>query len=120
MEQVMALCLFVKYTTQQYLPLIKDLSDEEQHQLILTLIMPISKSGLKYVNPKETLTVNRSTCTNVLLSAINSCEDLKLEIKKQEDVGENFFKNVKLLENLISYLKGTQIKITLKRTKTTV
>ena len=38
---------------------------------------------------------------------------------KLENVGENYFKSVKLLENLISFLRGIQIRITQEPTKTT-
>ena len=118
MEQVMALCRFVKYTIQQYLPLIKDLSDEELHQLILTLITPISMSGSKYVNLKVMSTDNHLTCTSALWLAINLCEKLNKEIETLENVGENYFKSVKLLANLTSFLRGIQIKITHQPTKT--
>jgi len=118
MEQVMALCRFVKYTIRQYLPLIKDLSDEELHQLILILITPISMSGSKYVNLKEMSTDNHLTCTNALWSAISSCEKLNKEIETLENVGENYFKSVKLLANLISFLKEIQTRIIPKPTKT--
>src|SRR6056300_1705663 len=112
MEQVTALCLFVKYTIQQYLPLTKDLSDEELHRLILILNTPILKSGSKYVSLKETSIANHLTCISALLSAISSCEDLNKEMQKLENVGENYFKSVKLLENHMCFLKETQIKIT--------
>ena len=83
------------YDSQLYLPLIKDLSDEELHRLILTLNTPILKSGSKYVNLKETLTVNRSTSTSALWSAISLCEELKQEIEKLENVGENLLQKRK-------------------------
>ena len=119
MELVMELCLFVRYTIQQYLPLIKDLSDEELHRLILTLNTPISMSGSKYVNLKETLTVNRSTCTSALWSATSLCDELSQEMEQLENVGENYFKSVKLLENLTCYLRGIQISVTQQLTKNT-
>ena len=120
MEQVMALCLFVRYTIVLYLPLIKDLSDEELHRLILTLNTPILMSGLKYVNRKETLTVSRSTCTSALWSATSLCDELNQEMEKLENVGENYFKSVKLLENLTCYLRGIQTSVTHQLTKNTV
>ena len=100
--------LFVKSTIQLYLPLIKELSDEELHQLILTLITPISKNGSRYVNQKETSTDNHLTYNNARLSGISLCDDLLEEMEKLENVGENYYKSVKLLENLTCYLRGIQ------------
>jgi len=112
----MALCRFVKYTILQFLPLIKDLSGEELHQLILTLNIPTLMTGLKYANLKEMSIDNRSTCINALLLAISLCEDLKVVIVRQGPSGVNCYKNVRLLENHISFLKEIQIKIIHKRT----
>ena len=120
MEQVTELCLFVRSTIQQYLPLIKDLSEEELQALILTLITPISKSGSRLENLKATLTANHSISTSALWSATSSCEELKLEIKKLEGYGESYYKNVKQLENLIFYLREIQTKVTRQLTKNTV
>ena len=76
-------------------------------------------SGSKYVNLKETLIVNRSTYTSVLWSATSLCDDLNKEMEKLENVGENYFKSVKLLENLTCYLRGIQTKITQSNTEST-
>ena len=117
MEQVTELCLFVRYTIQQYLPLIKDLSDEELHQLTSILITPTLKNGLKLESLKETLIVNRSTSTSVLWSATSLCEELKAEMLKQEKNGESYYKSVKQLENLIYYLRAIQTRITQQQYK---
>ena len=111
MEHLTELCLLLRYTIQLYLPRIKDLSEEELQALILILITPTLKSGWKYENLKETLTVNRSTYTSVLWSAISLCENLMLAIKTRGGYGVSYFKNVKQLESLISYLRGIQTKI---------
>ena len=111
MEHLTELCLFVRYTIRQYWQLIKDLSDEELLQLTSILTIPISKSGSKYENLKETLIVNRSTYTSVLWSVISLCEDLKVEMLKLERNGESYYKSVKQLESLISYLREIQTKI---------
>ena len=107
----MELCRFVKSTIALYLQQIKDLSDEELQALTLILTTPILKSGWKYANLKETLIVNRSTYTSALWSAINSCENLMREIKKQERNGESYYKSVKQLGSLIFYLKEIQTKV---------
>ena len=113
-------CRFARYTIQQYLPLIKDLSDEELLQLISILNIPILMNGLKSENLKEMSIDNHSTSTSVLWSATSLCEDLKREIKKHGGNGPNSFKSVKLLANLIFFLRETQIKIIQKHTKRTV
>eukprot|EP01050_Picozoa_sp_SAG11_P008546 SAG11_NODE_760_length_7303_cov_1.671016_4_plen_154_part_00 len=60
----------------------------------------------------ETSIDSHLTCISALLSAISSCEDLKVEIVRQGPSGVSLFKNVKQLENLIYCLKEIQIKIT--------
>ena len=120
MEQVMELCHFVKSTTQQYWPRIKDQSGEGLLQSILTLNTEISKNGLKLENLKVTSTDKVSIYINALWSAISSCENLKTEIRKHGENGENFYKSEKQLENLISYLRVILIKITLKHIRTMV
>ena len=120
MEHLMELCRFVRFTIQQYSPLIKDLSEEELLQLTSILSMPISKTGSKLENLKETLIVNPSTYTSALWSATSSCEELNQEIKRLEENGQNYYKSVKQLENLIFYLREIQTKITQQHTKTTV
>ena len=120
MEHLMELCLFVRYTIQQYSPLIKDLSEEELHQLTSILSIPISKNGSKLENLKETLIVNPSTYTSALWSATSSCEELKQEIQMLEKDGVNYYKSVKQLENLIFYLREIQTRITQQHTKITV
>ena len=52
MEQATELCLFVKYTIQLYLPLIKDLSDEEQHQFNINIDHPDFEEWLEIREPK--------------------------------------------------------------------
>ena len=74
---------------------------------------------LEIREPKETSTVNRLIYINAAWSAINSCEDLLAETLKQGRSGENYFKSVKLLVNLISYLKDIQISKIQQPTKTT-
>src|SRR5210317_1201260 len=117
MEQVMEWCRFARYTIQQYLPLIKDLSEEERHQLISILIIPTLMNGWKLENLKEMSTGNLLTSTSALWSATSLCEDLNLEIKKHETSGQNYFKKEKRLENLIFFLKAIRTKATQKRTK---
>ena len=117
MEHPMELYLFVKYTIQQYLPQIKALSEEELHQLISILSIPILRNGSRFVNLKATLIDNPSTSTSALWSATSLCEELKQEILMLDGYGENYFKSVKLLENLISCLRETQTRVTLLHTK---
>ena len=112
MEHLMELCLFVKSTIALYSQRTKDLSEEELQALILILTTPILKSGWKYENLKETLIVNRSTYTSALWSATSSCEDLITEIKMRGGYGVSYYKNVKQLESLISYLREIQTRIT--------
>mgnify|MGYP003669663320 CR=1 FL=1 len=119
MEQVMESCLFVRYTIAQYLPLIKDLSDEELQALTLILSIPILRNGSKYENLKETLIDNPSISTSALWSATSSCVELKQEIRMLEGYGENYSKSVKQLESLISCLKEIQTRVTQLLTKNT-
>ena len=114
MEQVMEWSLFARYTIQQYLPLIKDLSVEELRQLISILITPTLKSGWRSVNQKEMSTDSLLTYTSALWSVTSLCEDLNREIKKLDVNGENYSKNVKQLESLIYYLREIQTRITQK------
>ena len=70
-------CLFARYTIQQYLPLIKDLSAEELRQLILILITPTLKNGWRLENQKEMSIDNHLTYTSALWSVTSLCEDLR-------------------------------------------
>src|SRR5210317_1292864 len=110
MEQVMEWCRFARYTIQQYLPLIKDLSEEERHQLISILIIPTLMNGWKLENLKEMSTGNLLTSTSALWSATSLCEDLNLEIKKHETSGQNYLKKKKGIEKLIILLKSITTK----------
>ena len=94
-----------KYTTQRSLQLIKDLSDEELLQLILTLSTPILRNGLKSGNPKEMLTDNRLIYINAQLLVISLCVSLNKEIRTLEIDGVNYLESEKQLENRISCLK---------------
>ena len=116
MEQVMEWSRFARYTIQQYLPLIKDLSAEELRQLTLILIIPTLKNGWRSENLKETSIDSPLTYTSVLWSVTSLCEDLVKEIKKLDVNGESYYKNVKQLENLIFSLREIQTRITQKHT----
>ena len=119
MEHLTAWYRFVRFTIQLYLPQIKDLSDEELHQLISILTTPISWSGLKLENQKVTLIDSRSISTSALWSVISLCEDLNREILMLGRDGQSYYKSVKQLENLIFFLKEIQIRIIQEHTKTT-
>ena len=119
MEHLMEWCRFARFTIQLYLPLVKDLSDEEQHQLISILTTPISWSGLKLESQKVMLIDSHSISTSALWSVISLCEDLNKEILMLGRDGAAYCKNVKQLENLIFFLKEIQIKIIQEHTKTT-
>ena len=111
MEQVTELCLFVKYTIQQYLPLIKDLSDEELHRLIINIEHPDFEEWLEIREPKGDVnrqSLNLHQCAVVGDKFMRRLESRRCE--KLENVGENYFKSVKLLENRIYYLRGIQTK----------
>src|SRR5210317_1509264 len=117
MEHLMEWCRFARYTIQQYLPLIKDLSGAELRQLTSILITPTLKSGWRLENQKETSIDNPSTSTSVLWSVTSLCEDLKVAIKKLDANGPNYSKSVRQLESLIYSLKEIQTKITQKHIK---
>jgi len=53
-------------------------------------------------------------------SVISLCEDLRVEIRRLENDGVNFYRNEKLLVNLMFYLKEIQISRTQQLTKITV
>ncbi len=117
MEHQMGSSLFVKYTIQQFLPLIKDQLDEELHQLILTLSMTISKSGLKLENLKEILTDSRLTYISAQLLAISLCADLNKEMRQLGIDGVNYLESEKQLESRTLCLKATLTKRILKLIK---
>jgi hypothetical protein len=108
-----------RYMTQQFLQLIKDLSEEELLQLTLILSTTILKSGLKLENPKEMLTDNRLIYTNAQLLVISLCESLNKEMRKLEIDGVNFLENEKLLENRTYFLKEILIREIQKHIKKT-
>ena len=116
MEQVMEWSRFARYTIQQYLPLIKDLSAEELRQLTSILITPTLKNGWRSENLKEMSIGSPSIYTSVLWSVTSLCEDLNKEIQELDASGENYYKSVKQLESLISSLREIQTKITQKHT----
>ena len=109
---------FCKYMIQLYLPLIKDLSEEERHQLISTLNMTILKNGSRLENQKEMSTDSLLTYINARSSVISLCENLAQEIRTLEKSGANSYRNERLLVNLIFYLKEIQISKTHQLTRT--
>ena len=117
MEHQMGSYHSARYMTQQFLQLIKDLSEEELLQLTLTLSTTILKSGLKYVSPKETSIDNRLIFINAQLLVISLCESLNKEIRKLDLDGVNYLEREKQLENRIYYLKETLTKLIQKHIK---
>ncbi len=120
MEHQMESYPSAKYTTQRFLQLIKDLSEEELLQLTLILSTTILKSGLKYENLKETSIDNRLIYINAQLLVISLCDVLNKGMQKLDLDGVNYLEKEKQLENRIYYLKETLIKEIQKRIKTTV
>ena len=114
MEQVMEWSRFARYTIQQYLPLIKDLSAEELRQLTSILITPTLKNGWRSESLKEMSIDSPLIYTSVLWSVTSLCEDLRTEIAKLEESGENCYKSVRQLESLIFSLREIQTRITHK------
>jgi len=81
--------------------------------------MTILTNGLKFENLKGMSIDSLLTFINVQSSGINLCVSLWVEMKTHEVSGESYYKNVKQLENLISYLKETQTKAIHQLTKIT-
>ena len=114
MEHQMELYPSLKFMTQQYSQLIKDLSEEELLPLTLTLSTMILKTGLKLESQKVTSIDNHLTYINAQLSVINLCVSLNKAMQKLGIDGVNFLENEKQLENHISCLKVMLTKQTLK------
>ena len=77
----------------------------ELPQLISTLNMMTSRSGLKSGNLKEMLTDNHLTYISAQLLVINLCVSLNKEIRKLELDGVNYLESEKQLESRILCLK---------------
>ncbi len=118
MEHQMESYLSARYMTQQFLQLIKDLSEEELLRLTLILSTTILKSGLKSESQKETSTDNRLTYINAQLLVTSLCVSLNKEIRMLELDGVNYLESEKQLENRIYYLKETLTRQIQNLTKT--
>ncbi len=105
MEHQMESYPSLKFMTQQYSQLIKDLSVEELLPLTLTLSTMILKTGLRLESQKVTSTGSRLTYINAQLLVTNLCVSLNKAMLKLGIDGANFLENEKQLENLISCLK---------------
>ena len=108
---------FCKIYDSTILATIKDQLDEELHQLILTLNMTISKSGLKSENLKEMLTDSRLTYINAQLLVTSLCVSLNKEMLQLEIDGVNYLESESQLANRILCLKGMLTKRILKLIK---
>ena len=75
-------------------------------------------NGLKFENLKGMSTDNLSIYIKQLSLATSLCESLWVEMKVHGENGESYYKNVKRLESLISYLKETRIKVIHQLTRT--
>ena len=91
----------------------------ELPQLISTLNMMTSRSGLKSGNLKEMLTDNRLTYISAQLLVTSLCVSLNKEIRKQDLDGVNYLESEKQLESRILCLKEMLIKQIQKHIKTT-
>ena len=111
MEQVMALCRFVKSTIATILATNQGSVRRGAASVNINIEHDDFEEWLRdYENPKEMSIDSLSTYTSVLSSVINLCEQLRQEIKLLDANGASYYsRNVKLLVNLIFYLKEIQI-----------
>jgi len=119
MEHQTGLSPFAKYTTQQFLQLIKDQSEGELPVLISTLTTRTSRSGWKSENLKAMLTDNRLTYISAQLLVISLCVSLNKEMRMLEIDGVNYLESERQLENRILCLKEMLTKTIQKHTKKT-
>ncbi len=111
--------LSAKFMTQLSSLLTKELLEEVQQVLTLTLSTEILKNGLKLESQKETLIDSRLIYINAQLLAISLCENLSKEMSRLEIDGVNFLESEKQLESRTFCLRETLIKTIHKLTKQT-